>query len=916
MGILLRTLVFIGLICFAILFNAVNAFAQSRYEAKIVGKVYDNSISDVLSLANIYVEETQQSTRTDAKGAFEINLGRYSSDITVVVTYIGKKMVKQKISRRNFNHPISIILVDNSLTLEKVDVNPNFEGTRNSISSITFDEEAIERVQAFSLIDVLNNLPGKQITAPNINGPQTLTLRNTLDRSDAINNSLGIPIIMDGVAISNDANMQSRLVGQRGMGSTGIPSTGGARLPVDVPFTGIDLREIPVESIEKIEVIQGVASAEYGELTDGAILIERKAGKSPWHFTTNINAGARNFSLNKGVNLPKKWGGLTIDGNYAISNSEPTDRFQEYRRYGLGVRWNTVQYKYFRNKLSLDFNQRLDEVKLDPDDNADKRFESKESGIRISNNTSILINKSWLDDINVVLSYSERNQESFAQMLLNRGPIPIGGRDTTGIYEGIYIDGRYLSEEQIIGRPVTASANIRLTTRFKIGDASHVLSYGANANYSNNGGRGMIADPARPRFINFNGQNLRPYPFELTPSILNSGIYLTDNMRYRWFGKAMNSSLGVRFDSQNGSLSIQPRLNTQIVFNKKWQAGLGFGVATKSPTLLHRYPPPTWIDIPLGNVMYNDTYLYLLHTERVELTTPNLKPNRSMQAEFTVNYRNEFITSRFNGFFKHATNGFQSVNAVYPITLPNFSFSRNQETGKIEYEETGEYTKHFAEINKIENRLSSYSYGFDWTISTKKIDAIQTSFLTSTSFILSQNDNGELVNRVRLSSPVDINGAEIWHALYRPTDNDQRYILTSKLNSTTHIPKLGFVVMANADVFWMNKLSSLHKADTQPAVGYLDEYLNPVYLTSAQQIAGIIPPRDLNRNSTEQRIVYANLSLSVAKEIGKKIRIAVTAYNAFNLRPVSSFIDPNSGQENTIQYNSPVSVTGGVAFRL
>ncbi|RZL02625.1 MAG: Plug domain-containing protein, partial [Pedobacter sp.] len=195
-----------------------------------------------------------------------------------------------------------------------------FAKSKNSISSITFDEEAIERIQAFSLIDILNTLPGKQLVAPDINVAQTLTLRNTLGGTYGLNNSLGIPIIVDGIRLSNDANMQSRPATQWGIGAV-VPATNSGSA-TDVPFRGIDLREIPAESIEKIEVIQGVANAEYGELTDGAIIIERKAGRSPLQFTTNLNAGSYNYSLNKGFNLPRKLGGLTADLNYLSESAD------------------------------------------------------------------------------------------------------------------------------------------------------------------------------------------------------------------------------------------------------------------------------------------------------------------------------------------------------------------------------------------------------------------------------------------------------------------------------------------------------------------------------------------------------------------------------------------------------------------
>ncbi|MCL8000740.1 hypothetical protein M8994_21355, partial [Brucella sp. 21LCYQ03] len=215
---------------------------------------------------------------------------------------------------------------------------------------------------------------------------------------------------------------------------------------------------------------------------------------------------------------------------------------------------------------------------------------------------------------------------------------------------------------------------------------------------------------------------------------------------------------------------------------------------------------------------YGNTSLYLLHTERIELSNTDLKPSRSMQAEINVNYRDKFITSRLNGYFKHNANGFQSIRQFHPITLPQFAFNYDAAAEKINYTETGVYQTYYDNsVSYIANVRSSYTYGFDWSLSTKKIKAIETSFLTSTSFILSRQDNGDILEDTRLTTPVIIDGQNIWYALYNPLNSQQRYILTSKLNSTTHISKLGFVIMTYMDINWMNKMSSLHKSATQPA---------------------------------------------------------------------------------------------------
>jgi outer membrane cobalamin receptor len=44
---------------------------------------------------------------------------------------------------------------------------------------------------------------------------------------------------------------------------------------------GTDLRQIPTDDIEKIEVIAGIPDAKYGDLTSGLIKVETKTGKKP-----------------------------------------------------------------------------------------------------------------------------------------------------------------------------------------------------------------------------------------------------------------------------------------------------------------------------------------------------------------------------------------------------------------------------------------------------------------------------------------------------------------------------------------------------------------------------------------------------------------------------------------------------------
>ncbi|NGM90329.1 hypothetical protein G5B35_23815 [Parapusillimonas sp. SGNA-6] len=76
-----------------------------------------------------------------------------------------------------------------------------------------------------------------------------------------------------------------------------------------------------------------------------------------------------------------------------------------------------------------------------------------------------------------------------------------------------------------------------------------------------------------------------------------------------------------------------------------------------------------------------------------------------------------------------------------------------------------------------------------------------------------------------------------------------------------------------------------------------------------------LPPRNIELTSGAQKIIYANFSLSVAKEIGKKIRIAITTYNTFNSL-LNRADKTGNGVEQIVSYNAPLSITGGISLKL
>lgn len=863
-----------------------------------------------VEFASIYVRELDLSTYSTEKGDFGFVYPATLKQVQIRITSVGKVSLEQVLVLPVTGSHI-FRLKELTLTLKEVTVNPMFGNVSKSNSSIIFDEEAIERVQAFSLIDILNTIPGRATVAPNINAPQTITLRGNLGGNYDLNNSLGVPIILDGVTQSNDANMQSRSVSQFGMAGS-ILGGANATNASDVPFQGMDLRDIPVETIEKVEVIQGVASAEYGEMTDGAIIVDRKAGRGPYQFTTSINGGSTNYSIGKGFGLPKQWGAVNLGLNYAISNPDPRDKVKQYARIATSLIWSKNFSKEIKNTLSFDYNRRNDDVKMDPDDEKMESSFSNNSGVRLSNRFNLKLNTALMKQLNITASYSESNQHTFKQWLVNRGPVGYTNKDTTGIYEGIFTGGRTMMEEEIIGNPITASLGLRMNTYFQFAGMTHAITYGASYNYSNNGGKGILADENKPRWINLNGQNARPYSFEGIDPMQNLGLFITDNFGFHVFGKRVNSNFGLRYDQQNGIGNLQPRLSSKIALDRKWDLNLAFGISTKSPTLAHRYPAPTWFDVPLIVAMNTNDALYLVYTQKYLADNSYLKASRASQAELGLNYNGGFINSRLNLYYKSNRDGFRSVGIPREFTLPVFEYRYDEVTKQIVYNETGvmQTFRNYSD-SQIQNEVNSNTYGADWMISTRNIDAINTSITASTSFILGDEDNHYLDRRT-LESPLRIGNEDIWHLFFEPTSNDIKYQLTSKLSTTTHIPKLGFVVSTMLDVYWLSRTRGMGNP-LQYATAYMNGKGETIYFASGAVPEGASKVRSFT--SSEQAMAYANFNMSVAKEIKRNLRISVTAYNVFNIQPEYTRTDPTDQSQITTIYNSPVSVTGSISIK-
>ena len=205
---------------------------------------------------------------------------------------------------------VRIAMMPSSFAMKEVVVVA--ENNKSGLStSSSIGRQALDHLQATSLKDVLQLLPGNFLGS-NPSLISTGQFRNRTLEADN-NNAFGGSIVVDGIPLSNNANLNVE---------AGAFSTAGK---------GIDLRGIGTDNIESIEVIRGIASARYGDMSSGTMLIKSKVGRAPGRVLARIMPGIQQLYADKGFDLGRA-GTLNLSADYAHGKSDPRYATDTYNR--------------------------------------------------------------------------------------------------------------------------------------------------------------------------------------------------------------------------------------------------------------------------------------------------------------------------------------------------------------------------------------------------------------------------------------------------------------------------------------------------------------------------------------------------------------------------------------------------------
>ena len=261
---------------FRIILIAYTADAQTV----IKGYVLDEETNEPIVGATVsYEQKSRLLTVTNADGQFQIPR---NSESQLKISYIGYKTlitVPTKDGRYLMRAEIS--------RLGEVVVTA--QESRGLTSASKIEKHAMEHLQPSSFADLLELLPGGQSKDPVLNAANTIRLREANPMgSDYATSSLGTSFLVDGAPISTNANMQY-VSGAWESAATSRDNTN----------AGVDMRTISTDDVESVEIVRGIPSVEYGDLTSGLVKINRRRGGHDWQARLKSDMGSQLFYLSK-----------------------------------------------------------------------------------------------------------------------------------------------------------------------------------------------------------------------------------------------------------------------------------------------------------------------------------------------------------------------------------------------------------------------------------------------------------------------------------------------------------------------------------------------------------------------------------------------------------------------------------------
>lgn len=903
--------------CCILLF--VLAFFCDSVMAQKSAPVYDISVSvtdaqtkEPIIMSTMQLNPLGQYAVTDVKGRAlikNIPQGNY----TLTVTYVGYETYTTTIAVTNKDLNLNIRMSEATLALKEVSVTAKQNAAGTSTASI-IGRQAIDHLQASSLADIMQLVPGQLIGHNDLISPTNLQLRQLVNNNTS---AFGSTVIVDGMPISNNGSVSQG------------PLT---------EFTGTDLRNIAADDVNEVEVIRGIPSAEYGDLSSGMVIVHSKVGVTPWQVKAKVNPALMNYSIGKGENFGKA-GIFNASFDYAQSWGDPRWKTNSYHRYTGSIGWSYDITSRWNINTKVRYLMAKDWTGDDPDATAEGTdTNNKNQTITLTHNGRIQMEKLFARTLTytIGMSFTRQDKRVNGSTSFSGNMNPILTARETGYYIVPYESRNYRATAYTKSRPGNIYAKIGDRFYIKAGKTRQTFKLGAEYHYDWNSGRGYYNENDRyPLTPNSNG---RPRAYDEIPGLHQIAAYAEDQLV--WTLNKVNrlrATFGLRFTAMQpfsnvATTALSPRLNLSFALTKWLDIRAGIGLNSKTPGLNYLYPDKKYMDRQ-ATLADTDNKTIAYHTQVYDVQySKGMKNATTTKVEAGLDFR--LKNSRklsILGYIDNTPDGFGNLTEYFTYTA-NYYDAKTM---------TGTPTRSdivFITTGAIGNTSHTLNRGIELDMDFGTWKVLRTSFYLSgayqesktwsTNLNSSSLDSKYLPQRYKDASTTPFkvvypNGLDDSYSKYR------RFVTT--LRTVTHIPELRMVASLTAQVIWHNWNNSYvmdknpigwidtqcnyHEITPEMLAGYLGMDAN-YYATAptTQEYVGMyqLLSRSINTESESSPVTW-NLQARITKELGKIGGLSFYVNNALYYEP---YLQNNSHSKTRTQHNTGFSFGAELYFNL
>lgn len=893
-------------------FFACSSVAYAQKTHSLSGTVYDQGSEGKktpLAAATVSLNDYSMVVYSDVNGQFAFS-NVPEGKATITVKFLGKETINETIDVVK-DLELSFVLRDDNFRLMEIVVTAEQKKSGQSTAS-HISKKAMEHLQANSLADVLSLLPGGLIRERSLNNASQINIR-TAHENDM--NALGVSIVSDGAPISNNANLQA--FNPTVHGGTAALANGAS------PAGGTDIRTLSMDNVESIEVINGVPSVEYGDVTAGVVMVTSKSGIEPLQIALRANQNVYEASVGKGFTLGGKKGTLNLGFNYAHNAKDPVSSYRYYQRSTGKLTYSKLMLdNQWKTKTSLDLIYGRDKQNENPDDKIYRRAsDGKEHGLRLNTNGTFAPKNSGIfRSFSYTLSsafvakdsYSQENYSSAnapysmtttdGAVLSNKPNTPVhdeNGQAITNIpsadasHYAIYLPAAYFGQYNIEGREFNFFGKGVFNFFKKSGIVSNRFLLGVDFKLDKNFGAGKTFDPTTPPYRNLSAQNatFRTRKYNDIPAIRQAGFFAEDNFTLNAGDRQLKIQAGLRYDYitvVKGAFS--PRLNASfdIVPGLLALRG-GYGITAKAPTLLYLHPERAYFEYININELTNES---IPAGDRVFMTTTRVLEVQNDELEVAKNKRTEAGFDLYFGRTKLNVTAFSDrLDNGYSLGYTSSTFS------PFTYKSYVREGDHFklagtspvlSAYYKPTNNLVTHTDGLELNLNLGRFHAIRTAFSVNGAWLQTKSYNKgyyfydpgvtSLTNRTHV-------------ALYEEGLYKRSYERFSTAARITHnIPELGFVVTLTGQTIWINS-DWYDIGNTAAPEKYISVNDGKVYPFDPAK-AGENEFTSLIMNTNDKLSIKETgspvfcFNMNITKEIGKQARLSFFANNMFRSYPI------------------------------